>query len=196
MFNFSLTIAGSRLVAKARQTFRKIVLDGAVMLRDSISDRNILAGMLYDDFKNEPLRGTVTGCNSHVTLGGVSHAQDSTIYVTCDDMSEVWKTCIIIARIDGTQERAILCAASDDAGDFNNTNAIHLPITLCEVIDDFGAIELASVAEQVSDLSQGVDALSAAISSEYISDVVYNDNAHTLTFRSADNTKTIVIDLG
>ena len=194
-YKFSLTIAGSRMLAKARGTFKKIVFDGVILRPDPVNDTNILAGYLYDDFKYEALRGVVSGVVSHVSLGGVLHTRDTDLYITATDSSRAWKTAIVVMHIEGEQERAILCSASNDAGDFLNTNIIHLPITLDEVCDDFGAIELASVAEQVSALSQGVDALADAISSEYISDVVYNDEAHTLTFRSADNTKTIVINL-
>ena len=165
MFRLVLPVSGSALIAKARAAFKNIVIDKVVMLADPIVDRNVMAGIQWATYRHEPNRGTVVGVSSHSVfdVGGVqtSYASDTVLSINCTDNSVAWKTMIVMARLG--DEHAVLAVASDDNGTFRNVSELRLPISLAGVYDDFGAIDVSSLAPQVAQNTQDISALSGTV---------------------------------
>lgn len=165
MFRLVLPVSGSALIAKARAAFKNIVIDKVVMLADPIVDRNIMAGIQWATYRHEPNRGTVVAATSHnvFDVSGVqtSFASDTVLSISCTDNSVAWKTMIVMARLG--DEHAVLAVASDDNGTFRNVSELRLPISLAGVYDDFGAIDVSSLAPQVAQNTSDISGLENAV---------------------------------
>lgn len=138
--------------------------------------------------------GDVVACISHVTLDDTSCVCNSKLGIKLTDNVKPWKTISVWGKVEGDSLDGLLYAESDDNGSYNNAVVLELPVSLADVVEDFGGIsgDMSEYAT-LSDLQNYYT--KAEIDGSLISSVSYDSTNNALHLESPDGTKVIDISL-
>lgn len=134
-----ITNDGTRLIERARTEGKSIVFGSVRMNTTYKSDPYSLVQQTDEWFGEN--HGSVVGCNSHVSVEGVSEVCDSKLAVQCNDNSVSWKSIGIYAHLDGEVDELLFACESIENGEYKDTTIVELPVTLDGVVADFGLSE-------------------------------------------------------
>lgn len=134
-----ITNDGSRLIERARTEGKSIVFGSVRMNTIYKSDPYSLVQQTDEWFGEN--HGSVVGCISHVSVDEVSQVCDSKLAVQCNDNSESWKSLGIYAHLDGEVDEILFACESIENGEYKDVTIVELPVTLYDVVADFGLSE-------------------------------------------------------
>lgn len=134
-----ITNDGARLIGRARNEGKSIVFGSVRMNTIYKSDPSSLVQKSDEWFGAN--HGSVVGCLSHVSVGGVSCVCDSKLAIQCNDNSESWKSLGIYAHLNGEEGEVLFACESIQNGEYKDVTIVELPVTLAGVVEDFGLSE-------------------------------------------------------